>query len=249
MNKKLKIGTSLFALGLLGILTLLTVSFSFDSLPKQIIQRFSAQEIKFLILINPTIFLLIATIVGTIFYDKVGLSVPTISSILKLDEPKISFLEQIKYGVSLGLISGILLTVIGIIFKSSIPQEFLQIADKFKPTILARFGYGGITEELLMRYGFMTLVIWVIFKITRKLNDPTYWIGIVLAALLFAVGHFPVVFSSVKNPTISLLTYVLTGNTIGGVFFGWLYWKKGLEAAFIGHIFAHVAMLMGEQVI
>lgn len=75
------------------------------------------------------------------------------------------------------------------------------------------------------------------------------WIGIVLAALLFAVGHFPVVFSSVKNPTISLLTYVLTGNTIGGVFFGWLYWKKGLEAAFIGHIFAHVAMLMGEQVI
>ena len=136
MNKKLKIGTSLFALGLLGILTLLTVSFSFDSLPKQIIQRFSAQEIKFLILINPTIFLLIATIVGTIFYDKVGLSVPTISSILKLDEPKISFLEQIKYGVSLGLISGILLTIIGIIFKSSIPQEFLQIADKFKPTIL-----------------------------------------------------------------------------------------------------------------
>jgi hypothetical protein len=55
-------------------------------------------------------------------------------------------------------------------------------------------------------------------------------------------------FNAVQNPTILLLTYVLIGNSIAGLFFSWLYWKKGLEAAFIGHIFAHVAMIIGEQV-
>ena len=55
-------------------------------------------------------------------------------------------------------------------------------------------------------------------------------------------------FNAIKNPTIELLAYVLIGNSIAGLFFGWLYWKNGLEAAFIGHIFAHVVMIIGEQV-
>ena len=121
------------------------------------------------------------------------------------------------------------------------------MGEKIKITILARFTYGGLTEELLMRYGFMTLIVWIIYKITKKLNSITYWTGIILAAALFALGHFPIAFSAVSDPSVSLLSYILIGNSLAGIFFGWLYWKKGLEAAFIGHIFAHVAMLAGEQ--
>jgi formate/nitrite transporter FocA (FNT family) len=40
-----------------------------------------------------------------------------------------------------------------------------------------------------------------------------------------------------------LLTYILLGNSIGGVIFGWLYWKKGLESAMVAHVFAHVVMV------
>jgi membrane protease YdiL (CAAX protease family) len=64
--------------------------------------------------------------------------------------------------------------------------------------------------------------------------------------LVFAVGHFPIAFHAVGTPSSMLLLYILIGNTIGGVIFGWLYWKKGLESAFIAHILAHVVMLMGE---
>ena len=227
---------------------MLTITIPLESLPKEVLEKISPQALKFIVLINPTILLLIAVVIGTILYDKVGLSVPTISSILKIEDPKIKFAEQIKYGVSLGLVTGILTTIIGLIFKSSIPQEFIEVGNKIKVTTLARFAYGGLTEELLMRFGFMTLVIWLIFKLNKKLNKTTYWTGIILASILFAVGHFPVVFNAVKNPTIELLTYILIGNSIAGLFFGWLYWKKGLEAAFIAHIFAHVAMIIGEQV-
>ena len=151
-------------------------------------------------------------------------------------------------GILMGLVTGVLTTIFGLIFKSSIPQEFIEIGNKIKITIIARFAYGGLTEELLMRFGFMTLVVWLIFKITKSLNNATYWIGIVLASILFAVGHFPVVFNTIPNPTIALLTYVLIGNSIAGLFFGWLYWKKGLESAFVAHICAHVAMLIGENI-
>ena len=247
MNKKLKLGLALFIIGLLGVLTILTITIPLDSLPKEVLEKISPQTLKYLVLINPIIILLIAVVVGTILYDKVGLSVPTISSILKIEDPKIKFIDQIKSGVLFGLVTGILTTTIGLIFKSSIPQEFIEIGNKIKVTTLARFAYGGLTEELLMRFGFMTLVIWIIFKVNKKLNYATYWTGIILASILFAVGHFPVVFNVVKNPTIGLLAYVLIGNSIAGLFFGWLYWKKGLEAAFIGHIFAHVAMIIGEQ--
>ena len=248
MNKKFKLGLALFFIGLLGVLTLLSVTIPLDSLPKEVLEKISPQTLKYLVLINPTILLLIAVVVGTLLYDKVRLSVPTISSILKIEDPKIKFIDQIKSGIFFGLVTGILTTTIGLIFKSSIPQEFIEVGNKIKVTTFARFAYGGLTEELLMRFGFMTLMIWIIFKVNKKLNNVTYWTGIILASILFAVGHFPVVFNAVKNPTIELLAYVLIGNSIAGLFFGWLYWKKGLEAAFIGHIFAHVAMIIGEKV-
>jgi membrane protease YdiL (CAAX protease family) len=248
MNVKLKLGIALFILGLFGVLTMLTVTIPLDSLPKEVLEKISPETLKYIVLINPTILLLLAVLIGTLLFDKVGFYVPTISSILKIEEPKIKFIEQIKFGVLLGLLTGILTTLIGLIFKNSIPQEFIDIGNKIKITTIARFGYGGITEELLLRFGFMTLVVWLIFKIKKNLNSSTYWTGIFIASILFAVGHFPVVFNAVQSPTISLLTYVLIGNSIAGLFFGWLYWKKGLEAAFIGHIFAHVAMIIGEQI-
>ena len=251
VNAKIKLGLTLFFLGFLGILTILTVNIPLDLLPKEVLEEISPQALKYMILINPTIFMTVAVVTGTLLYDKVGFSVPTISSILKLniEEPEIKFSEQLKFGILFGLLAGILVTVTGLIFRSSIPLEFIELSDKIKITTLARFGYGGFTEEILMRFGLMTLFVWIYFKITGKLNYTTYWTGIILVSILFAAGHLPVVFMAVQNPSISLLTFIIIGNSVAGLFFGWLYWKKGLEAAFIGHIFAHVSMMAGERMI
>ena len=247
MSPKLKLGLALFLLGFAGVLSMLTVSIPMDNLPKEVLDKISPETLRWLVLLNPSVLLLISIIIGTLLYDKVGLKVPTLSSVLKIEEPEIKFTEQIKYGIGLGLLAGILITLVAGIFQSSLPHEFLELGKKIKVTPLARFLYGGLTEELLMRYGFMTLMVWVVYKITKKLNPATYWTGILLAGLLFALGHFPVVFQAVSEPSLSLLTYVLIGNSLAGIFFGYLYWKKGLEAAFIAHIFAHVAMLSGES--
>lgn len=248
MNNKVKLGLTLFILGLTGILSMLTATISLEGLPEEVTNKFSPEEIRLLSLINPTVLLLIAVLIGTFLYQKVALTVPTISSILKIEQPETSFVNQLKFGIILGLFAGVLIVILALIFQSSMPQELIDIRNKIKLTPIARLLYGGLTEELLMRFGFMTLFIWIIFKITKNLNNRTYWTGIILSAILFALGHFPVVFYAVSNPTVTLLSYVLIANSTAGIIFGWLYWKKGLEAAFIGHMFAHVAMMAGEQI-
>ncbi|MDB4228189.1 CPBP family glutamic-type intramembrane protease [Flavobacteriaceae bacterium] len=40
----------------------------------------------------------------------------------------------------------------------------------------------------------------------------------------------------------------MLGNSVGGIIFGWIYWKKGLESAMIAHIFAHILMILGESI-
>ena len=244
MKPKLKLGLTLFALGFLGVLTLLTITFPLDDLPEGMAQL-PPFVIKLLTLINPTVILLICVVVGTALYDKVNLTVPAISSLLKIEsnQPQTSFVQQLKYGVSLGLLAGTAVMLINFILSSVLSEQFQAYYSQLEITLLVRFGYGGITEELLLRFGLMTLLVWIIVKLTKKLNNAAYWVAIAISTVLFAVGHFPAVYAAISNPTTLFLTFVLVGNSIVGLAFGWLYWKKGLEAAIIAHIFVHVAFV------
>lgn len=147
-----------------------------------------------------------------------------------------------------GLLTGIVLGLLGLIGRVLVPSEFEQLGETLQLTLAARFLYGGITEEILMRFGLMTLLVWIAAKIYKGTKPSLYWIGIILASLIFALGHFPMVFQVIGKPSPILLCYVLIGNSIGGLVFGWLYWKKGLESAFLAHIFAHVGMVILEKI-
>lgn len=100
---------------------------------------------------------------------------------------------------------------------------------------LAAF-YGGINEEILMRLFFMSILIWIFFKI-KKTEDgkPTHlsiWVAIILAAILFGIAHLAFTSALIAiTPVIIARAVILNG--IGGVIFGWLYWRKGLESAMI----------------
>jgi hypothetical protein len=40
-----------------------------------------------------------------------------------------------------------------------------------------------------------------------------------------------------------LVVYVISANSLFGFVAGFLYWRRGLEAAMIAHMFAHVVLL------
>jgi hypothetical protein len=59
MTVKLKLGIALFILGLFGVLTMLTVTMTLNSLPKEVLEKISPETLKYLVLINPYNFITI----------------------------------------------------------------------------------------------------------------------------------------------------------------------------------------------
>ncbi|MCC5929866.1 MAG: CPBP family intramembrane metalloprotease [Cyclobacteriaceae bacterium] len=248
-KKKFYLALCLFFLGLLGILSVLTMDIPLpEEIQSTLENQFTPSQIKLLLLINPIIILVVAVTVGTLLCQKVNLSVPLIEKFVGLRDGPVMVREILYHGIIWGLITGILLSIASL-FRFLSPEEFELLSASLQPTLAARFLYGGITEEILMRFGLMTLLVWLAAMISKSTRPPVYWTGIVLAAIIFALGHFPVVFQIIETPGPHLISYVLIGNSMGGLVFGWLYWKKGLESAFLAHIFAHVAMVVFEKVL
>ncbi|WP_338472400.1 CPBP family intramembrane glutamic endopeptidase [Niallia sp. XMNu-256] len=131
-------------------------------------------------------------------------------------------------------------------FQQNIPQLASVTPETSITGMFAGIFYGGVFEEVLMRLFIMSLFVWIINKvITRGIDSIPNWVygvSIVIAALLFAVGHFPatIMYFGELNSTIIFRSLLLNG--IGGLFFGYLYWKKGLEYAIFAHMFAHISV-------
>lgn len=121
--------------------------------------------------------------------------------------------------------------------------EALGLDEKFEFSWLNFLGsvlYGGIIEEVLLRFGLMSLIIWIASKITKSVNSNGIYIaGIVIAALIFAAGHLPATAQMLGLSPLSVIRTLLL-NFLPGLGFGYLYWKHGLAYAMLGHISTHV---------
>ena len=243
MKKRILIGLILFALGLTGIFSLLLVEIPLKSLPSEVLDKISPQTLKWIILINPAFFLITAIFLGVLSFNKVGLKLPIIGRLVNFYDEKIYFQEIIIYGIGLGTLSGILIVLVSYVFKMSFPAEFALLNQDTEMHIITRLLYGGITEEILTRFGLMSLFVYMFSLIFKSNPSIKYWLGIIVCSFLFGLGHLPMVYQLVGQPSISLVFYIIIGNFVAGIIFGWLYWKKGLESSMIGHMTAHLCML------
>lgn len=170
----------------------------------------------------------IATIVGSWASPKVGLNKPFIYN-----------RKSIAVAVTIGLLSASFIAIP----EKLVFTEALGLEEKFEFSWLYFLGsvlYGGIIEEVLLRFGLMSLIIWIASKITKSVNNNGIYIaGIVIAALLFAAGHLPATAQMLGLSPVSVIRTLLL-NFLPGIGFGYLYWKHGLAYAMLGHISTHV---------
>ena len=115
---------------------------------------------------------------------------------------------------------------------------------------LAASLYGGIVEELLLRAGMMTAIAWVLARITRPPfgQAPTWlvWTSILLAALAFGLLHLPATAVLIELTPL-VVTRALLLNAVLAIAFGWLAWRRGLEAAIASHLVADVLLITTQQ--
>jgi membrane protease YdiL (CAAX protease family) len=132
------------------------------------------------------------------------------------------------------------------------PEVVARISEfgRFVP-LVTRLLYGGVTEELLIRWGLMTLLVWAAWRLFQKGRDkprPAYFVAaILISSIVFGIGHLPIAFLLFPQPTVGLVVFVVLANSLFGLIAGYLYWKKGLEAAMIAHIAAHILMFTASR--
>lgn len=109
--------------------------------------------------------------------------------------------------------------------------------------IWGRILYGGIYEEVLTRWGLMSLFVWLGSLIAGDPTSVVVWISIVISGILFGLGHLPSHLRAGCQKTPLFITLAISLNLWAALIFGWLFWQYGLISAMIAHILFHIVWL------
>lgn len=146
---------------------------------------------------------------------------------------------------AIGFATAFIITVSDIlIFAKYLPPTVTSYV--FSPIyLITGVLYGGIVEEILMRLTVMSLFVLILWKLFAKtkdyLNIPSwvYITAIIVSATLFAAGHLPIT-KQILGLSLPIVIRCFLLNGIGGLVFGYLYWKKGLAYSMYAHAIMHV---------
>ena len=252
-----KMSTKLFAIlwiaGMVGVLSLLLLDISaiIANLPAAsgTEMPFHPLIIKLLGTIQPTILLSVAVFIGLQLAHSVGLSAPAAEALAKGDSFLSALKPQVLPGLIAGAIGGVAILSSWLLFRSILPPVFITRAENLNTSMpfLTRVLYGGVTEELLLRWGLLTLLVWALWRMFQggRGKPRTIYVvsAIVISSVVFGIGHLPLVVALGVNFTVPIVTFVVFANSLFGLIAGYLYWKKGLEAAIIAHMTTHLVIV------
>ncbi|NBC30942.1 MAG: CPBP family intramembrane metalloprotease [Spirochaetes bacterium] len=102
----------------------------------------------------------------------------------------------------------------------------------------ARILYGGIVEEVLTRWGLMSVLLWVFALFLPQI--VAVWVAIVVTGVIFGLGHIPSYVGAGCRKSASLFTTQILLNLLAGVIFGYLFRQHGLLAAMLSHMLFHL---------
>ncbi|PLT32116.1 CPBP family glutamic-type intramembrane protease [Bacillus sp. V5-8f] len=193
-----------------------------------------------LMMVNLTVGSLFASLIGVCLGPKVGLK----AEILRNWVYKDTGVTFNKHSVLLAIALGAMVTFFTIlidkfIFLPLVP-EIAELPSAGNVNFLIGIStvfQGGYTEEVLMRFGGVTLVVWLLSLVFKKKPAWIYITAILLLSIYFGIGH---VGALGADPPAMLIFRTIVLNTLFGVVTGLLFWKKGLEYAIIAHMTADI---------
>ncbi len=245
---------ALFALGVVGVLSLLPVAIPAIArmpLPAGAPPR---QVIILLSMLQPTILVAIAVAIGLRFAPRLGLRSYVVDAAGSGASVWPGLRRDVPLAIALGAAAMVAIVLLDVAFRPFMGDAWRRLeqtqAAMSGPIMGLVMGllYGGITEEILLRWGMLSLFAWLGWRFGRKTPDggpsrAVLWTAIVASAVVFGVGHLPAVRAMVPlTPVVVARTIVL--NALAGVAFGWLFTRRSLEAAMLAHAAGHVVLFV-----
>ena len=109
-------------------------------------------------------------------------------------------------------------------------------------TPIMRLAYGGVTEEILARYGLMSGLA-IAVSIIVKHRSTALGLAIILSSFIFGLGHLPAIVAFFPDaPSIFLVKTVILNTAIAALF-AIVFVQHSLEASMASHIGFHLALV------
>lgn len=246
---------ALFGLGMVGVVALaVTVAPSLRGTPG--LEGLSYPALVAVAAVNSTLLLAVFVALGTLTAPRVGLRSHVYRWATGRPPEWSSLRASLPLSAGIGAASFLAVAVLEAAFSPFVALDTgtvlsdVETLRTLAESVPLRLLYGGITEELLLRWGVMAPLVWVFWWVGRRFgtgsgtpSDTAAWAAIVVAAVLFGLGHLPALLATYE-PTAALVVRTVVLNTVAGVAFGWLFWRRSLEAAMVAHASFHVALLV-----
>ena len=115
---------------------------------------------------------------------------------------------------------------------------------------LSRLLFQALTDELMLRWGLMSGVLWVLALLFHQKSNPRpglVWTAIVLVSVLSTLGQLPAILNMLSvDPASVLIARTAVMSAFAGIAYGWLYWKHGLESAVLAHALTQIGLIAIE---
>lgn len=241
---------ALYALALIGVVGLipgLLSTFSGLLTRPGASTTMSPLTLALLSLIQPAILAAIATAVGVALTPKLGLRSHIVEAAAGVPDAWGGFRREIVPALIVAAVGVAFVLGFDALTQSLMPAPVNIPAGQGGRTLgltITGVLYGGIVEEILLRWGLMTLLAWLLWRLfQRGQGAPRAWImwtAIVASALLFGAGHLPAAAVLYGGLTPPVIVRIVGLNSVLGIGFGWLFWRYSLEAAMLSHAAWHV---------
>ncbi|MBC8118598.1 MAG: CPBP family intramembrane metalloprotease [Burkholderiaceae bacterium] len=169
-----------------------------------------------------------------------GLGAPLLQGVFNQRQPykfeKSGFVDSALMGALIAAVSILVLVLAGRYIVAQIDVHAATGADISSFNAFLGSFYSAISAEVQFRLFLLTLLVWVATRFSSKPARSWFFVAALTAALLSAVAN-GLVAERVGDDIMPLLGPALL-DLIGGLAFGWLYCKRGLEMAIVAHLSA-----------
>jgi hypothetical protein len=211
---------------------------------------YTPTQFALLALIQPILLGVVAIYGGHRYANKVQLRSLITEKIEKrdlahFDREVYSLKDSVPFIVVIALGLALLNLGFDVVFQNWLPEMYQP--NFVIPNIsqaLSNVFYSGLGQEMLLRWGVMTTIVYVFSSRGQETNQWIYLVGFVFTAILYGFAQF----SSVSNyidVTLIILVRLLLLNVLDGILYGWLYYKFHFEAAVLTHMLTNTLIILG----
>lgn len=202
------------------------------------------------VIVQYAVLLAIAVVIGLSRAPQLGLRSHLLERVSEGSPIVPKLRAELPTAAGLGVAAGVAILLAEAAFAPALPAgagETEATVGAVLSGLPVRFLWDGLTEELLLRWGFVSLVASGLWKPvghdTDRPSDRLLATAVVVTALVVGVGHLLLTAGTYDVLTSAIVGWVIAENTIGGLTYGWLFWQRSLEAAMIGHMATHVVFV------